>query len=364
MPASLYLPIFLSIIGFLCLVYSFSMLASPDSRFQERFSSIVPAFILSLFFIFWLGYRPVSGTYFGDTANYALEYQNLGYYEIDVNWRREWIWALVMVTSKSIGLDIHEFFTIIEGGYILSVLWAVKKFIPSNPMLGMLFVFSSLMFFTFGVNGLRNGLACHIILLAITFFFTDKYWIAALLALTAFGIHRSVMLPIVAVILGRYIIKDYKWAVYFWLFSTAVSLAIGGAITNFVSSLGFDERMSAYNTTEYQDSFSSTGFRFDFLLYSLPPIVLGWYAIVKLKIKDDWFKTLCITYCICNAFWVIVIRAAFSNRFAYLSWFMYPILIAYPLINLPIWKNQDKKIGIVLLAYCSFTLFMNLVFWG
>lgn len=363
MTASLYLPTFFSIIGILSLIYSSRLLSSPGFQLQKKSGSIIPPLILSLFFIVWLGFRPINGAYFGDTANYALEYKNLEYYEVSVNWHYEWLWAAIMVFCKTLGLNVHVFFTVIEAGYILSALWAVKKFIPSNPTVGMLFVFSSLMFFSFGTNGLRNGLACHIILLAIAFFFSNRNFVAVLLALAAFGIHRSVMLPILAVIAGRYLIKDYIWAVYFWIISLVVSIVAGGAAAEFFSSLGFDERMSSYNTTEYQDSFSVTGFRIDFILYSLPPIVLGWYLLVKLKIRDDWYKILSIAYCLSNAFWVIVIRMAFSNRFAYLSWFMYPILIAYPLVNLPIWQNQDKKIGVVLLAYCSFSIFMNLVIW-
>jgi hypothetical protein len=59
----------------------------------------------------------------------------------------------------------------------------------------------------------------------------------------------------------------------------------------------------------------------------------------------------------------MVIRSSFSNRFAYLSWFIYPLVIAYPLANLPVWKEQDQKIGVILLAYCGFTLFMEVIYW-
>lgn len=363
MPASLYLPIYFTIIGVLCLVYSSRMLLSPDYHLQEEQNSIVPPLLLSLFLTFWLGFRPISGFYFGDTINYAHDYNILDYYDVSISLRSEWVWRSIMILCKTLRLSVHVFFTIIEAGYIMSALWAVKKFTPSNPMVGMLFVFSSLMFFSLGTNGLRNGLACHIVLLAIAFFFSNRYAVAVLLALMAFGIHRSVILPIMAVIASRYLIKNYKWAIYFWLMALVVSLVAGEAATNWVESFGFDERMTSYNTNEYQDSFSNTGFRVDFLLYSLPPIVLGWYLLVKLKIKDDWFRVLCTAYCLSNAFWVIVIRMAYTNRFAYLSWFMYPLVIAYPLLNLPIWRKQDRKIGIVLLAYCGFSIFMNLVIW-
>ena len=59
----------------------------------------------------------------------------------------------------------------------------------------------------------------------------------------------------------------------------------------------------------------------------------------------------------------MVIRSAFSNRFAYLSWFMYPTVVAYPLIYLPLWEDQDRKTGWILLGYCAFTAFMWFVVW-
>lgn len=363
MIASLYQPIFLLIVSIFCFSLSIRYISSPDFRFQENKSGIIFPLVLCIFFIFFLGLRPVNGEYFGDTFNYAYEYSNLEpgrdvYYSL----MTEWFWALIMVTCKSLGFDIHIFFTIVEAGYILSVLWAVKKFIPTNPMVGILFVFSSLMFFTFGVNGIRNGLACHIVLLGIAFFLCERYWIALLLAILSFGIHRSVLLPILAVLIGRYMIKDFRYAVLIWFLAILLSLAFGNYFSEFIGSLGFDQRMSTYLINRNSEFYGN--FRWDFVIYSVPPILMGWYVLVKKNIKDEWFRTLCVAYCLCNAFWVLVIRMAFTNRFAYLSWFMYPILIAYPLINLPIWSKQDKRIGIFLGSYCLFTLFMQVIYWS
>ena len=364
MSPGLYQPVFLMITGVISLFVVFRYISSPDFRYQSEVNGMALPTIMAVVFVFWLGMRPVSMA-FGDTINYAR-----GYYALDadtarvtIDWHAEWIWGFLMVTSKSLGLSVSAFFTIIEAGYILSVLWAVKRFMPTNPMLGMLFVYTSLMFFTFGTNGLRNGLACHVMLLAMSFFFDDKYKEGVVCCLIAFGIHRSVILPIAAMLAARYVVKNMKMAIYFWLASIAVSFVAGGSAISFFSSLGFDDRMSAYNTAEYAEQFNRTGFRWDFLLYSSFPILMGWFVCVKKKIEDDWYKTLCITYCLCNAFWVMVIRAAFSNRFAYLSWFMYPIVIAYPLINLPVWEEQDRKTALILAMYCGFTLFMQLVYW-
>ena len=346
------------------MMVAFRYISSPSYALQMEKHDMLLPLSLCVFLIFWLGFRPISGTYFGDTANYALEYSMLDTQNaMGINWKSEWLWALTMLLCKSTGFSVSIFFTLVEAGYILFAFWAAKRFLPSNPLIGTLFVFSSLMFYNFGVNGLRNGVACSIILVAFSYFLDNKYWFALVLAIVALGFHRSVFLPIVAIIVSRYFIKDFKLSVYFWMACIFISLIVGGSIANFFASLGFDDRMNSYLSNDYEDSFSSIGFRWDFLLYSTPPIVLGWYILVHKKIKDDWFRILCMTYVICNAFWVLVIRVAFTNRFAYLSWFMYPILIAYPIINLPIWKDQDKKIGMILACYCGFTLFMQLIIW-
>lgn len=359
-----YFPIYLWITSILSFAYAVKFLSSYEYRIQKEGSNILFPLILSIILIFWLGNRPINGIAFGDTANYARIYAlSNASDEISMDWHYEWIWGFLMISCKRLGFDVHAFFTIIEAGYILSILWAVKRFMPTNPVLGLLFVLTSLMFFSFGTNGLRNGLACNIILLAMSFFFDDKYLIGAILCLFAFGIHRSTMLPIAGMFVGRFLLTDLKWAIYFWIASIFISLIAGNAITNYMGSLGFDDRISSYNTSDYSEQFSNTGFRWDFLLYSFMPILMGWYVCIKKKIRDDWFKAMCITYCLCNAFWVMVIRAAFSNRFAYLSWFMYPIIIAYPLVNLPVWKDQDKKTGLILLAYSGFNLFMWTVYW-
>ena len=71
------------------------------------------------------------------------------------------------------------------------------------------------------------------------------------------------------------------------------------------------------------------------------PIILAWYIIFKRRIKVDFNYILLLgVYIYSNAFWVMVIRASFSNRFAYLSWFIYPLVLAYPLLKFPIWKKK------------------------
>ena len=337
--------------------------SSPDSRHQLEGRSIVLPLLLCIALTFWIGLRPVSSV-FGDTVNYAREYRMMNPRHISMDWSGEWIWQWLMNGCRAVGFSIQTFFTIVAAGYIFSAFWAVKRLMPSDPMLGMLFVLTSLMFFTFATNGLRNGLACHLVLLAFSFLMDDKWIPGALFALLALGIHRSVMLPIIAIFVGIFLLKDVRYAIVFWVSSIFLSLAFGGAATNFFASLGFDDRMTQYTQTIKDFSeFSREGFRWDFLLYSAMPVVMAGYVCIYKGVTDNWYNALCVAYCLCNAFWIMVIRSAFSNRFAYLSWFMYPIIIVYPLVNLPVREDQDRFAGWVLIAYALFSVFMWFVFW-
>lgn len=364
MEASLYSPLFLYFTTILSLIIGLRYISSTGFLLQEEKRSYIIPLIISLILVLWLGNRPISGYYFGDTSNYARIYQLTKVYDFTIDWNKEWIWECITKTCKSLNFSVNGYFTVVEAGYILLALFAVIRFVPNNPLLGMLFVWTSLMFFSFGTNGIRNGLACHIILLALSFLLDSKYVVGSLLCLIAFGIHRSTMLPITAIAAGFFFKDKFKYAFFIWLLSIPLSLVAGGAATSFFASLGFDDRMSGYTNTDADMSlFSNTGFRWDFLFYSSFPVLMAWYVCIKKQIKDNWYNIICITYCLCNAFWVLVIRSSYSNRFAYLSWFIYPIVIVYPLVNLPIWEDQDKKTGLILLAYSGFTFLMCTVYW-
>ncbi len=364
MRPTLYEPVYLAVMMALCGWTAIRHIASPDYSLQEKGGRFFFPLALCIALVFWIGMRPVSYV-FGDTVNYAFEYQTLMLRDIHMNWQSEWIWQWLMVGCKKAGFSLEIFFTIVAAGYVLSALFSVKRLMPSNPMTGMLFVVSSLMFFSFSVNGLRNGLACHLVLLAISYLLDDKYLPGYALCLIAFGIHRSTLLPIAAITFGIFINRNVRYAIIFWVASIFISLIAGDTISGFFASLGFDERLTAYTTGQDMDmgQFSREGFRWDFLLYSSAPIVMAWYVCVYRQIQDNWYDVLCTAYCLCNAFWIMVIRSAFSNRFAYLSWFLYPLIIAYPLINLPIWEDQDRKTGWALLAYSGFSVFMLLFVW-
>ncbi len=358
----IYQEVFTGATALLAVTIGITRITSPDNFFQQNGSRLFWPLLLCLVLTFWIGLRPNSFA-FGDTVNYAREFNTLDPRHISMDWSGEWLGQWLMNGCKAVGLSLPVFFTIVAAGYVLSAFWAVKLFLPKDPMLGTIFLLSSLMFFPFAVNGLRNGLACHLVLLGAAWLFDDKWVPGGLTLLVALGIHRSVLLPILAIVFARFLFRNVRYAIVIWILAIVVSLVAGDAFASFFAGLGLDDRMSQYTSITDMSEFSKAGFRWDFLLYSTAPIVMAWYVCIKKDLQDNWYNAICTVYCLCNAFWVLVIRSAFSNRFAYLSWFLYPIVIAYPLVNMPIREDQDRFTGWILIAYAGFSAFMWFIFW-
>ena len=375
-----------------CLFLYFNYSGSDNCDKLLKKNSMYPALILTLFLMVYMGLRPVSHV-FGDTVNYAWGYKlanGSAFFKIDFD--KEWLWDFIMLTCKQSGFTVNMWFLLIEIGYLGFVFLGLKRLLGENPWMGMLFFLSAFSTFTFGTNGIRNGLACSMVVFAFAIAANKgvgQLIQAGIVLVLAFGIHRSTALPIIAFFVASYLIKSPKFAIGFWVASIGLSLVLGGFFTNFFMGLGFDDRMTSYATSMEQnkDQFSQTGFRWDFLLYSAMPVWLTWYICKKVdeeralygetqeeietgvpgagRIADAHsmrvFYILSTTYMLANSFWVMVNRAAFSNRFAYLSWFLYPVVIAYAVIRLHIWEDQDKKAGLILAAHAGFTILMYMM---
>lgn len=337
----------------------------------------MPLILFSVFYILFFGLRPVS-IMFGDTTVYDKLYNNMQSYgvyrmnlledgSIDVSNSAgsDWLFYTVMFLCAQV-MSVNFFFVIVMFFYVTMMYQGCLKLDYKHGATLMLFCIGAFSFYGYSVNGLRNGVACSFIILALARFCRgEKYW-PAILAFIALGCHKSVALPIVCALFTYYVRKP-KYMYFIWVGSIFLSLSIGGYLSNLLTLIGFDERL-AQNLQSGADVEQSWGvemenrFRWDFLLYSSMPIVLGWYAIFKQKVYNNTYLILLGTYIYANAFWVILIRSLFSNRFAYLSWFLYPIVLAYPLLNLPVFKKQhSNKTAWILLAHFGFTTVMWLL---
>lgn len=338
----------------------------PTNAVIQNSDDYQPLVLFSVFYILFFGFRPNSGKYFGDTGNYYRSYemlQNYGVFNMqgadDVG--SDWIFNTLMRSCAQV-MDAHFFFTIVMFFYITMMFAGCRRLDNRHGATLMLFCIGAFEFYTFSVNGIRNGVACSIVIFALALLNQGKMIWTIVLSFIAVGCHKSTALPIASMFFAYYVRKP-KLMYIAWLGAIAISLAVGSYIDNMLTMISFDDRLTGNLQNDEADGLIlEHRFRWDFLLYSSIPILLGWYTIFKRKLQDNTYLLLLGTYIYANSFWVLAIRGIFSNRIAYLSWFIYPIVLAYPLLNLPVFKqNHSQKTAWILLGHFGFTTILWLL---
>jgi hypothetical protein len=362
-PAILYSTVFLYAVIIMTVIVAVKLSNQNYQMIRRGDNNSQIALIITFIFALWLGRRPLHSV-FGDSYYYGHTFNLMKVYGIDGSSRvDDWLWNSLSYFCSQI-MDVSAYFTIVSIGYFGFTFLACRILVKNNVLAALLFMFGAFSFYSYGTNGIRNGLACSIVLFAIALYssYRKGFIITLILSFIAVNIHKSAILPLTSLFVSIYIIKSFKGAYTFWILSIIISLIAGSFFNSFFAGLGFDDRLS-YLTDQTHDKFSYTGFRWDFLIYSMMPILLGYYVVIKRGISDKVYLILLNTYTISNAFWVMIIRANFSNRFAYLSWFMLPIVLAYPLFKFDIWgDSQGKRASQIMLAHVGFTWFMAVVY--
>ena len=368
LPSHYFSLFYLAIVSILCFNKVFFLVNNDDHNSifgTKSITNIIFSIVLAVCIIFFFGNRPATAD-FGDTYYYIHSY-NLKEGYLKFSYDQEWIWNNLNVFCRDLGMDVSVFFTIIAFFYVGPILFICWRIMRNNVFLAFLFCVISFSFYGYGINGIRNGMACSIVLIGISLLIGKnklENLFAIVFLIIAYFIHRSTLVPSICLIFAKYIINKPSIAINFWFISILISVVFGNFVGNFIESTGiYDEKMDYFldaSDSGIASQFSSTGFRWDFLLYSSMPVLMTWYITIKRNFIDNTFNILATTYILANSFWIMIIRATYSNRFAYLSWFLYPLIIAYPLIRMNIWDDQDKKAGLILLLYTGFTVFMFL----
>lgn len=357
-PLKLYNPLFFHIMFIFVLITVFHTFTSTGYTRKTFLFNNVLALMLYIFFLMYTGLRPVSWV-FGDMGNYAKKFYNFANYDDYVIYVKDIFFYGIMEFMASFG-TIEIFFFTITLIYVTSTYFTAKRLFPKYYYFALLMLVGSFEYWSYGTNGIRNGMAAAIVLLAFTFM-QNKKWITYLLFFIAFYTHSSALIPIAA----YFVTSIYKSeTLYFkiWIMSIFLSLLIGSQIENFIIGLGImeEDTLETYflRKDDFAYAFTMTGFRWDFLLYSSSAVFVSYYFIVKKKFQDTFYSHLTNIYLLSNSIWILVINASFSNRFAYLSWFMMGIVIIYPFLTKVFFKNQFKIIGLIILIYYLFTYLM------
>jgi hypothetical protein len=343
----------------ICLIIFIQSTTSEMSSISNRKNNNALATAVFIITLLYMGLRPINYR-FGDMVLYNYELQSMMMGNPPKG-KVEFLFNALMQFFATIKNPELFFFT-------CAVLYVVPLYVVSKRMFGdywsyaffmLIFAFT---FWPFGVNGIRNGIAGSIFLLAISE--PKKMFKYALFAASVL-IHKSLALPLAAYLVSKNI-KNVKLYFLFWVLCIPVSLALGSFLENFFLGLGFsdDERLTVYLSEFDQQNEGvelKLGFRWDFILYSGTAVFAAWYFIFKKKIEDAFYNNLVATYLVSNGFWILIIRANYSSRFAYLSWFMMGLVILYPLLKYKLYENQHKIVGLIILSFCSFAYLLNVI---
>lgn len=312
---------------------------------------------LLLFTLIFFGLRPISGKYFADMRTYANVFER---YQLGEPFRadKDYTFEYFMKFSSEV-MTVGTFFLLCFTLYVFPMYRISKKFFNEYWPYAFFMLVGSYSFWSYGVNGIRNGIATSLFLWG--FSMAKKHYAIPMIILSFF-VHKSMMIPVAAYFAVMFY-KNPKTYLYFWLSTIPLSLFLGGFWESFFLSLGFgeDDRFQSYLSLEEEAQQITASFRWDFLLYSATGVYAGWFFIFKKKFVDPIYTQLFNIYLFANGFWVLVIRANFSNRFAYLSWFMLALVIIYPLLKVQFYKNQHVIVVRILAIYFLFTYFMNFI---
>lgn len=300
-----------------------------------------------------LGLRPISYA-FGDMGNY---YKQFLAYEGGAGLKNGDLGFEVGMWLYARYLNAPLFFLTCFALYLLPLVVAFRRFLGSYWPLAFFLAAAHFDFYGYGVNGIRQGVASSLFLLALSIGGIRAWMIIAL----SVGIHGSLVVPAAAYAM-TYVFRKPAYYYLGWLLCLLVT-AISPKPGEMILGLGFaDDRYGKYlDAGDYfVEQFAKVGFRFDFLAYSLPPIFLGFYLVIVRKVRDDLYIRLLSVYLTANAVWLLMIRTAVSNRVAYLSWCLMGLLIAYPLVKHKLFKQQHVVYIAVLVLMFGYTFVRNI----
>lgn len=344
--------VIVSIFFFFELIFGKVQLGDIPPR-KVNWRIIFTAFII----ILYIGFRPINEET-GDSRNYERIFLNSG--SMNLAEQSDIVFYGMMKLMHSWGFDITEFFLLVALIYVAAYAVFCRRYFPNNQYMVFVSVLVSLSFFGYGINGIRNGLAVAFFLLIFMCWMYKKYVWAMILSIIAIKIHGAVVLPIMALLMTS-VIKNARLFYIFWIVCFIISISFGRQIEQFINqySTMLSSHDEDYFSTMRDDRiFSIVGFRYDFLLYGMIPIVVSYYYIIVKKIEDVFYHSIVGIYVLCNSFWLLMAYSWLSNRYSFLSWFIYVPVILYPIIKYEKGIKCIRKCRIFYLLNYAFTLIM------
>lgn len=335
-------------------VLAISFLFLTKTKMVKIYSSKIIWFLV-VFCILFIGWREWRvREVFVDSAYYGNEYLNLAY--VNIAEVKDIGFYLLQKICASLYLSVNSFFIVCASLYVIPQALVAKNISKEYGFIVFLMMIVFFQFYNYGVNGIRNGLAFSFLLLSFVNYKKKISFVCY--AIIAILFHKSAILPFLAFICASRFNKSIKPYLFVWIMSIPLSFFVKESVADLLLSINFvSERAEGYLIGEADiDEFSHVGFRYDFVLYSFAPIIVGMYFILKKNFANIFYRILYCTYVLANASWVLINSVPYSNRFAVLSWFIMPLIMIFPFIFCPDIKYRYLKITGMLIANLFFLL--------
>lgn len=371
--AEFYQIIYLAIVSILTI---FSTFGEKSIDPANRNKSLLKGVFLLTFMILFIGARPVS-IVFADMGQYANFYlrQYAGNQFIFNFSLQNVIYDNFCMWCACHNVPSVAFYTFIAIIYFSCIFLSCEKLFPNSPFETFLVYLAAFSTFSYATNGIKSGAAAAVFLVAVAY--RKKVVLSLLLALISYGFHHSMQMVVASYIIVLFI-KNPKYYVVFWCVSFVLAIAHITVFQELFAGLA-DDKGADYLYVEDSDAIDElgqlietkvkggyrTGLRLDFVLYSVIPIIVGWFMIKKFELESEMFFLLFNLYVLTNSIWLLCMYASYTNRIAYLSWFLYPFVLIYPFVKFD-YKNklQFTYYRSIVLGHLCFTLFMLFFYYG
>lgn len=359
--ATAYYALFLMVVTMFSLIIGLRysrMSATVDLRRGEH---DIPMSFLVIAVIVFIGLRPESYL-FVDMMNYVQGYHAfLEGTPFRMDWTAEnFLFDNLFAWVGSQTLGTTFFFFVIAAIYFGAAWWGIRRLFPRDAALAYLAFLGAFSTFSYGTNGIKAGAAASLFILALSY--CGKWVPCLVLMVVTLGFHHSMQMPLAAFVLAL-LWKNPKQFFWGWLFCLACAAAHVSFFQELFAGMT-DESGKDYLNAVGSDWGGNAGFRIDFVLYSAMPVWVGWYAIYKHHIRSRMYDILLKVYLTTNAVWMLCMYASFTNRIAYLSWSIYPVVLIYPLCCEEWGPTRHRTLSRIFLAHLAFTIFMQWIYYG
>lgn len=281
---------------------------------------LAPAYLIFIFLLIAL--RPIGYSGFTDTQMY-IDWFNKSKTDNVIHKKDIGFGLLTFIASKI--LTIRLFFVLCTAISFGTLFWISKKISNRYWFLFFLGTAVSLYFWNHQVFTIRQMIAS---LFFITAFFLKKGLYKILWLLLAVSFHKTFLLPLFCYLVIVFYNKT-NFYLALWLISIPFSYFFGNEIWEFILKLVPPILRNYY--FPMADTISLSNFRWDVVFYSSIFVILPFCY----KCSDEKYKFFLNLYLLTNIFTILLIwpTGGFIHRFAYLSWFLSPLLVYYPLFR-------------------------------